>query len=88
MSPSGKVSDWNIYQVEKYGISSDNGYRVTRQVEKLNQLGDGRVYDYIIHHNNIPGRFEALLLEKFYVTKYAATHKGRVPNRQYRPIPW
>ena len=82
------ISDWSVFQVEKYGISSDNGYRVTSQVEILNQRGDGRFYDYVIKHNNIPGRFEALLLEKFYVTVYAATHNGNLPNRQYSPKPW
>lgn len=82
------ISDWNVFDVEKYGISSDNGYRVKRQVDVLNRANDGRVYSYIIRHNAIPGRFEALILEKFYVTHYAATHGGQVPRLQVKPIPW
>jgi len=73
--------------VEKYGISSDNGYRVASQVAKLNKSNNGRFYDYKILHKDIPGRFEALLLERFYVTVYKAIH-GEVPRRQYRPEPW
>jgi hypothetical protein len=85
---TGKPYDYNLFKTEKYGVSSDNGERVQGQVNTLNRSGDGRFYDFMIHHNQIPGRFEALVLEQFYVTMYAIRNKGMAPDMQYRPIPW
>lgn len=87
-SRTGQPLDYRLYKTEKYGISSDNGERVRRQVNKLNQSGDGRIYDYMIIANQIPGRFEALVIEKFYVTMYAVRNNGDLPRMQFSPLPW
>ncbi|MFA0961233.1 RHS repeat-associated core domain-containing protein [Roseivirga sp. BDSF3-8] len=83
--------EWENYEIVKYGISSDQGQRVENQVAYFNReakaLGQPYVYGYNILHNNIPGRYEALLLEKWYVTFYNYRHH-RLPVFQRRPVPW
>jgi hypothetical protein len=75
------------YQVIKYGVSSDTGWRVRGQVSAYNRRQDGMHYTYQILHNQVPGRLAALAIEQYYVTMYAVQNNGTIPRDQYRPNP-
>lgn len=79
----------STYEVYKYGISQDDGWRVKDQVKQLNNSSStvNRVYDYSILHSGIEGRANALLIEQFYVTKYFIINQD-LPQGNKRPGPW
>lgn len=85
----------SVFRVEKYGITSSDvpisNYvrgsleRPESQVARWRVSDPTREYDYGWMQKNLHGRMAAKTWESFYVAKYAALHKGDLPNRQIYP---